>query len=78
MSVAAIFQHPLGRLQLSSLPFYQMLQDPTQANLINGSIGGFAASLVVIGAVALIALITYYGKWRVLWTQWLTSLDHKK
>ncbi|NYT77212.1 cbb3-type cytochrome c oxidase subunit I [Alcaligenaceae bacterium] len=78
MSVAAIFQHPLGRLQLSSLPFYQMLQDPTQANLINGSIGGFAASLVVIGAIALIALITYYGKWRVLWTQWLTSLDHKK
>ncbi|MEO6974142.1 MAG: cbb3-type cytochrome c oxidase subunit I [Rhodoferax sp.] len=78
MSVAAIIEHPLGRLHLSSLPFYQMLQDPTQANLINGSIGGFAASLVVIGALVTVALITYYGKWRVLWSHWLTSTDHKK
>ena len=29
-------------------------------------------------AVLIIALITYYGKWRYLWTEWLTSLDHKK
>ncbi|MEO7127371.1 MAG: cbb3-type cytochrome c oxidase subunit I, partial [Rhodoferax sp.] len=78
MSVAALIEHPLGRLHLSSLPFFQMLQDPTRANLINGSIGGFAASLVVIGALVTVALITYYGKWRVLWSHWLTSTDHKK
>lgn len=78
MSAAAIIEDPLGRLHLASLPFYQMLQDPTKANLINGSIGGFAACLVVIGAIVVISLITYYGKWRSLWSEWLTSVDHKK
>ena len=23
-------------------------------------------------------LITYFKKWRYLWTEWLTSVDHKK
>ncbi|MGH8378365.1 MAG: cbb3-type cytochrome c oxidase subunit I, partial [Gammaproteobacteria bacterium] len=78
MSATAIFQHPLGRLGMDSLPFYQMLQNPTKENLINGSIGGFAACLVVIGALATFAMITKYGKWRVLWSDWLTSTDHKK
>jgi cytochrome o ubiquinol oxidase subunit 1 len=78
VSAAAIFQHPLGRLGMDSLPFYQMLEHPTRENLINGSIAGFAACLVVIGAVAVFALITRYGQWRALWSQWLTSTDHKK
>ncbi|MEO7050222.1 MAG: cbb3-type cytochrome c oxidase subunit I [Rhodanobacter sp.] len=77
MSAAAIMQHPLGRLQWSSLPFWNMLQHPTRDNLINGSIAGFAASLVIIGAIVTFALITRYRKWRVLW-QWITSVDHKK
>ena len=25
-----------------------------------------------------VALITWFGKWRYLWSEWLTSLDHKK
>ncbi|MGH8397433.1 MAG: cbb3-type cytochrome c oxidase subunit I [Gammaproteobacteria bacterium] len=78
MSASPIFQHPLGRLGLDSLPFWKMLQHPTEANLINGSIGGFAACLVVVGAVVTFALITKYSKWRVLWSHWLTSTDHKK
>ncbi len=78
MSAAAIIQHPLGRLGLDSLPFWKMAHHPTLANLVNGSIAGFAASLVVFGAVVVFALITYFGKWRVLWSQWLTSTDHKK
>ncbi|MEO6783015.1 MAG: cbb3-type cytochrome c oxidase subunit I, partial [Bradyrhizobium sp.] len=45
---------------------------------INDSIGGFAACIVVIGAVIAFALITKYGKWRVLWSDWLTSTGHKK
>jgi len=77
MSADDIFQHPLGRLQWSSLPFWNMVHHPTTENLINGSIGGFAASLVVIGAVVTFALITRYRKWRVLW-EWVTSVDHKK
>ncbi len=77
MNAAAILAHPLGRLQWSSLPFWKMLHDPTRQNLINGGIGGFAASLVVIGALVVIVLLTHYRKWGVLW-QWVTSVDHKK
>ena len=77
MSVADIIQPPLGRLQWSSLPFWKMVHDPTRENLINGSIGGFAACLVVIGAIAVFALITRYRKWHVL-REWMTSVDHKK
>ena len=31
-----------------------------------------------LGAFMLIALLTYYKKWKWLWTEWLTSVDHKK
>ncbi len=78
MSAAAIIQHPLGRLGMDSLPFWKMLQHPTRENLINGSIAGAAAIIVVVGVVVTVALITRYGKWRVLWSDWLTSTDHKK
>jgi len=76
MSADAILRHPLGRLGMDSLPFYRMLQHPTPENLINGSIAGFAACVVVIGAIVVAALVTRYGKWRALWS-WLTSTDHK-
>jgi len=78
MSVGGILAHPLGRLDRESLPFWQMLQDPSRDNVINGSIASGAALMVVIGAIATIALLTKYRKWRVLWSQWLTSPDHKK
>jgi cytochrome o ubiquinol oxidase subunit 1 len=78
MSFTAIFQNPLGRLGPDSLPFWEMLQNPTEANLINGTIGTFAACLVLIGAVIAFASITKYGKWRLLWSDWLTSTNHKK
>ena len=66
MSWVAIFQHPLGRLSLASLPFWDMVQNPTKANVINGCIATGAASVVIIGALVTVALITRYGKWRVL------------
>ena len=78
MTVASIFEHPLGRLQWSSLPFWEMLQHPTEANLINGSIATLAASLVVIGGLVVVALLGRYHLWRTLWSNWLTSVDHKK
>jgi cytochrome o ubiquinol oxidase subunit 1 len=78
MNPADFFEHPLGRLSPESLPFWQMLQDPTRGNLINGAIDTGAASIVVIAAIAIVALLTWYRKWGVLWTQWLTSPDHKK
>ena len=55
----------LGKLSLSAIPY----EDP----IIMGAVGG-----AMFLAVLIIALITYYGKWRYLWTEWLTSLDHKK
>ena len=78
MSLPDLFAHPLGRMGLESLPFWEMLQHPSQSNLINGSIATGAASMVVIGAIVTIALITKYRKWGVLWSDWLTSPDHKK
>jgi cytochrome o ubiquinol oxidase subunit 1 len=78
MSATGIVQPPLGRLEMDSLPFYQMLQNPTKENLINGNIAGTAACIVVIGAVIVFALITRYRKWHVLWSDWVTSTDHKK
>ena len=32
----------------------------------------------MFGALGVVALITWLGQWRYLWTEWLTSLDHKK
>ena len=78
MNIAALFEHPLGRLEWSSLPFWQMLQQPTASNIVDGCIATGAASLVLIGATVLAVLLTRYRLWRPLWSDWLTSPDHKK
>jgi cytochrome o ubiquinol oxidase subunit 1 len=78
MNIAALFDHPLGRLEWASLPFWQMFQHPTKDNIINGCIDTGAASLVVIGVIVLVALLTRYRLWRPLWSDWMTSPDHKK
>ncbi len=31
-----------------------------------------------LGALALIGLVTYHRRWKWLWREWLTSVDHKK
>ncbi len=54
-----------GKLSWSDIPFH----DP----IIMGAVG----SSTVLGIVIL-ALITYYKKWSYLWTEWLTTVDHKK
>jgi cytochrome o ubiquinol oxidase subunit I len=54
-----------GKLTIDALPFYS-------------DIAMAGASIAVFGALGLVALITWLGRWRYLWTQWLTSLDHKK
>ena len=33
---------------------------------------------IALGAVGLLALITYFKKWTWLWKEWLTTVDHKK
>lgn len=54
-----------GRLSLLALP--------TDSIIAFG-----AASLVVLGGIGLAALITWKHKWRYLWTEWFTSVDHKR
>ena len=36
------------------------------------------AAGIALGGALVLGLITYFGKWRYLWTEWLTSVDHKK
>ena len=55
----------LGRLDWSALPLYSAV-----------AFGG--AMVVVGGALAVIALVTWMGWWKPLWRDWLTSLDHKR
>jgi len=55
----------LGKLTIDALPFYSGI-----------AMGG--ALIVVLGVLGVVALVTWLGQWRYLWTEWLTSLDHKK
>jgi cytochrome o ubiquinol oxidase subunit 1 len=54
-----------GKLTLDSIPYHE-------------PIIMFAAALMGLGAVAVLGTVTYLGKWRYLWSEWLTSVDHKK
>jgi cytochrome o ubiquinol oxidase subunit 1 len=55
----------LGKLTIDALPFYS-------------GIAMAGALTVVCVALGVVAFITRLGRWRYLWTEWLTSLDHKK
>lgn len=37
-----------------------------------------ADASMILGAVALIGLVSYLKRWRYLWKEWITSVDHKK
>lgn len=54
-----------GNLTLDALPLHVPIL-----------IGTFA--VVALGAISVLLLITIMGKWKYLWTEWLTSVDHKK
>jgi cytochrome o ubiquinol oxidase subunit I len=63
---ASIPVHALfGDLSLHALPFYSPIA-------LTG-----AALEVGVGA-AILGIVTWYGKWRYLWNEWLTSVDHKR
>ncbi|MBW4047628.1 MAG: cytochrome ubiquinol oxidase subunit I [Proteobacteria bacterium] len=55
----------MGDLSVKALPFYS-------------AIAATGASVVVLGALVTFGLITWRGKWAYLWTEWFTSLDHKR
>ncbi len=64
----------LGNLTWAALPFVRAWRDPSLSEII----GAGAGAVAVLGAVGLMALVTYLGKWRTLWAEWITTLDHKK
>ena len=69
-----IWHFLLGNLTFTALPFVRAWRDPSVSEII----GAGAGAIVVIGAIFAVALITRLGRWRYLWKEWLTSLDHKK
>lgn len=54
-----------GKLTLDAIPYHEPI-------LIITFI------LAALGGLALMGAITYFGKWKYLWTEWLTTVDHKK
>jgi cytochrome o ubiquinol oxidase subunit I len=54
-----------GRLTIEAIPYHEPIL-----------IGTFIA--VAIGGIALLAVITKYKLWGYLWSEWFTSIDHKK
>ncbi|WWO95718.1 MAG: cytochrome o ubiquinol oxidase subunit I [Candidatus Dasytiphilus stammeri] len=54
-----------GKLTLNAIPYNEPI------------IMGTLSTLIVISILTL-ALITYFGKWKYLWHEWMTSVDHKR
>ncbi len=54
-----------GKLTLDAIPYHEPI--------IMTAVGG-----MVLAGVTVLGLITYFGRWRWLWDEWLTSVDHKR
>lgn len=54
-----------GKLTLDAIPFHDPIIMVTVA-------------AIIFGGVAVLAALTWLGKWKWLWSEWLTSVDHKK
>ena len=37
-----------------------------------------AMASIILGSVALVAVVTYFKLWGYLWREWITTVDHKK
>ncbi len=74
MSASGFATFVFGQLSWGALPFVRAWRDPNVSEII----GAGAGAVVVLGAIGALALITWLRAWKYLWTQWFTSLDHKK
>ena len=54
-----------GKLTIDALPFYS-------------GVAMAGAVITVTAELGVVGLVTWFGLWRYLWSEWLTSLDHKK
>ncbi|MDE2517790.1 MAG: cytochrome o ubiquinol oxidase subunit I [Rhodospirillales bacterium] len=55
----------MGKLTLSAIPY--------NIPIVMGAVAG-----MIIAAVTVLGLVTYFRLWGYLWKNWLTSVDHKK
>ncbi len=62
-----MLQHLLfGKLTLDAIPYD------------NPIIMGVALPVMIIAILGFIIPVTYYKKWKYLWTEWIMTVDHKK
>ncbi|QTM69143.1 cytochrome o ubiquinol oxidase subunit I, partial [Buchnera aphidicola (Hormaphis cornu)] len=54
-----------GKLTFSAIPYHE-------------PIIMFTYMIIIIVSVLIFCSITYVGKWKYLWKNWITTLDHKK
>ena len=54
-----------GKLTLDAIPFDQPIIMA-------------AGAMMAIGALIVIGALFYFKKWKYLWTEWITTVDHKK
>lgn len=63
-----------GRLDISSLPILPAIANPTSSEIV----GAAAAMIVILGGLSVVVILTWFGWWKPLWRDWLTSTDHKR
>jgi cytochrome o ubiquinol oxidase subunit 1 len=63
-----------GRLSWESFPIAGLIQSPNANEIVANA----AAAIVIVGAIAVVGLLTWFRLWGPLWRDWLTSADHKK
>lgn len=63
-----------GNLTWQSISIIEAIKNPDTNELIAAG----AAMMVVVGAVVIVFLLSYFKLWGVLWRDWLTSTDHKR
>ncbi len=54
-----------GRLSLAALPLYS-------------DIALAGALFTILAGASILGVITWLGRWRYVWSEWLTSVDHKR
>ncbi|MFA7553939.1 MAG: cytochrome o ubiquinol oxidase subunit I [Spongiibacteraceae bacterium] len=54
-----------GKLSLEAIPYHDPILLATFA-------------MMALGGIALLAVLTHYKVWGYLWTEWFTSIDHKR
>ncbi|KCZ57375.1 cytochrome O ubiquinol oxidase [Hyphomonas beringensis] len=63
-----------GRLDWSVTPYTDLLNKVTSSTIV----GAGAATVLVVGAIGAVALLTWMRWWKPLFRDWLTSADAKK